>query len=197
MATWTLTAQLTTGTLSVGATDRVWWNGATFGTNVVVGSYQDSTHISNNTDTHTCTTNHVHNTKYVDATHYILDGGGSTLIAAGTAPTTAQAGLKFNFSDAASVVTSAAQFYFFNGTVDATGMVGVTPHALECGASGGTGWDIPNAGGTPGNVNGNGNALNLAGQTTSTSHDFFIATSVTPTATGAKTGQIKIILTYV
>lgn len=197
MATWTLTAQLTTGTLAVGSTDRIWWNGATFGTNVVVGSYQDSTHISNSSDVHQCTTNHVHNLKYVDATHYILDGGSSTLIAANTAPTTAQASFKFNFSDAASVATSAATFYFFNGTTDATGMVGVTPHALEAGASGSTGWDIPNAGGTPGNVNGSGNALQLANQAAATSHDFYVACSVTPTSTGAKTGQVKIVLTYV
>lgn len=189
---------MTTGTLSVGATDRIWWNGATFGTNVVVGSYQDSTHISNSSDVHQCTTNHVHNTKYVDATHYILDGGSSTVIAASTAPTTAQAGLLFNFSDPSSVATSSATFYFFNGTTDATGMVGVTPHALEAGASGGTSWDLPNtAGGGTTDVNGSGHGLQLANQSASTSHNFYLATSVTPTATGAKTGQIKIVLTYV
>lgn len=186
MATWTLTAQLTTGTLSVGATDRVWFNGTLFGDNVVVSSYQDSTHISNNSDVHQCTTNHVHNTKFIDSTHVAIDGGGSTVLAAGTVPTTAQSPLKFNFSDAASVATSAAKFYFYDGTTDATGMVGVTPQAGEGGVT--TTWV---------SANGSGSALSLANQSAATSHDFFVFLSVTPTSTGAKTGSIKVTLTYV
>lgn len=186
MATWTLTAQLTTGTLSVAATDRIWYNGATFGTNVVVSSYQDSTHISNNSDVHQCTTNHVHNTKYIDGTHVSIDGGASTVLAAGTVPTTAQCGLKFNFSDAASVATNTAKFFFYDGATDATAMVGVTVQAGEGGQT--TTWIA---------ANGSGSALSLANQAASTSHDFFIFTSVSPTSTGAKTGAMKITLTYV
>lgn len=189
MATWTLTAQLVSGTLAVGATDRVWWNGAAFGTNVVVGSYQDTTHITNNSDAHVaaCTTgSHVHNTKYIDGTHLSLDGAGSAVLAAGTVPTTAQCGLKFNFSDAASVATSAATFYAYDGTTDATAMAGVTFQAGEGGVT--TTWVA---------ANGSGAALGIANQSASTSHDFFVFTSVNPTSTGAKTGKIKIVLTYV
>jgi hypothetical protein len=186
MATWTLTAQLTTGTLTVNATDRVWWNGATFGTNVAVSSYQDSTHITNNTDVHQCSTNHVHNTKFIDSTHVSIDGGASTVLAAGTVPTTAQCGLKFNFSDAASVATSSGTFYAFDGTTDATAMAGVTFQAGEGGQT--TTWIA---------ANGSGSALSLANQAAATSHDFFIFTSISPTSTGAKTGKIKIVLTYV
>jgi hypothetical protein len=182
-----LTSQLTTGTLSVGATDRIWWNGATFGTNVVVNSYQDSTHITNSSDVHQCTTNHVHNTKFVDSTHFILDGGSSTLFTA-TAPTTAQTGFKFNFSDAASVATSSATFYAYDGTTDATAMVGVTFQAYEANGSITPVWV---------SANGSGSALSLQSQAAATSHDFFIGTSVTPTSTGAKTGKVKIVLTYV
>jgi hypothetical protein len=185
LATWTLTAQLTTGTLSVGATDRIWWtSGVNITDNVVVGSYQDGTHITNSSDVHQCSTNHVHNIKYVDATHFILDGGGSTLLAAG-APTTAQCPMKFNFSDAASVATSAGKFYAYDGTTDTTAMVGVTFQAIE---QANTTWVA---------ANGSGAAVNLANQSAATSHDFYIAASVSPTSTGAKTGKVKITLTYV
>lgn len=186
MATWTLTAQLTTGTLSVGATDRVWWNGAAFGTNVVVGSYQDTTHITNNTDVHQCTTNHVHNTKYIDGTHVSIDGGGSAVLAAGTIPTTANCGLKFNFSDASSVATSGATFYVYDGTTDANAMSGVTFQAGEGGQT--TTWVA---------ASGSGSALSIANQSAATSHDFYVFTAASPSSTGAKTGKIKMVLTYV
>lgn len=177
---------MTTGTLSVGATDRIWYNSATFGTNVVVAAYQDSTHITNSVDAHQCTTNHVNNTKYLSATTVSINGAGATTLAAGTVPTTAQCGLKFNFSDAASVATNTGKFFFYDGTTDATAMSGVTPQAGEGGQT--TTWVSPN---------GSGAALNLANQAAATSHDFYIFTSVSPTSTGAKTGAMKITLTYV
>lgn len=182
MAVWATTAQLTTGTLSVGATDRVWWNGTLFGDNVVVGSYQDSTHITNSSDVHQCTTNHVNNTKYIDATHVSINGAASSALPIATA----SCGVKFNFSDASSVATSGAKFYFYDGTTDATAMSGITAQAAEGGQS--TSWVA---------ANGSGSALTLANQAAATSHDFFIATSVSPSSTGAKTGAIKITLTYV
>ena len=187
MATWTLTAQLTTGTLSVGATDRVWWNGGTAPTdNVVVGSYQDYTLIADSSNAHLCTTNHVNNTKWIadsGASSVSLNGAGNSNV---TALTTANAGLKFNFSDGASVVTQNGKFYAYDGTTDATAMAGVTFKALEAAVS--SAWVT---------ANGLGAALTLQDDTSATSHDFFIATSVSPTSTGAKTGKVKISLTYV
>ena len=187
---WTLTAQLTTGTLTVGATDRVWWTSSTAGisgSNVVVGSYQDATHISNSSDTHLCTTNHVHNTKYLTSTTMSLDGAGSAAL---STLTTANTGLKFTFDTSdlggASVVTQSASFYAYDGTTDTNAMSGVTFQAAEGGTT--TTWVA---------ANGSGSALSLANQSTATSHNFFIATSVTPTSTGAKTGKVKLVLTYV
>lgn len=183
MATWTTTAQLTSGTLSVGASDRIWFNGSTFGTNVTVSSYQDSTHISNSSDTHQCTTNHVNNVKYLTSTTMSLNGAGSTNL---STLTTGQAPIKFNFSDASSVATSAASFYFYDGTTDATAMSGVTVQAAEAAVT--STWVA---------ANGSGSALSIADDTAATSHDYFIAMSVSPTSTGAKTGKCKITLTYV
>jgi len=189
MATWTLTAQRTTGTLTVNATDRVWYNGTggTFGTNVVVGQYQDATHISNSSDVQQDTNaTPVHNTKFLSSTTVSIDGGGSATLAAGTVPTTAQCGLLFNFSDAASVATNTGKFFFYDGTTDATAMAGVTVQAGEGGQT--TTWV---------SANGSGAALSLANQSAATSHNFFLFTSISPTSTGAKTGAMKITLTYV
>lgn len=191
MATWSTTAQLTTGTLAVGATDRIWYNSsAGFGTaaanSITVAAYQDTMHITSNVDTHLCTTNHVNNTKYLTATTVSINGAGSTTLAAGTVPTTAQAPILLNFADAASVATSATTFYFYDGTTDATAMVGITVQAIEAATS--TSWVA---------ANGSGAALSLANQAAATSHNFYIATSVSPTSTGNKSGKQKITLTYV
>lgn len=182
MATWDLTAQLTTGTLSVDTDDKIWWSGASYGTNVIVGSYQDSTHISDSTDAHLCTTNHVNNTKYLTGSTASINGAGSSALPIPTG----SCGLKFNFSDAASVATSGASFYAYNGTTDTTAMAGVTFQAAQGGVS--SSWVA---------ANGSGSALTLANQSASTTHDFYIATSVSPTSTGQKTGSVKITLTYV
>lgn len=182
MATWTITAQLTTGTLTVGATDRIWLNGSNFGDSVTVGSYQDSTHISDNADAHQCTSNHVHNTKYLTGTTVSVDGGGSANL---NTVTTGNCPLKINFSDASSVATSNGLFYAYDGTTDATPMSGVTFQAFEQGDSS---WTA---------ANGSGAAVSLTDQSAATSHDFYVGLSVSPSSTGAKTGKVKASLTYV
>lgn len=184
MATWTVTAQLTTGTLTVGATDRVWLNsGIAVTNNVTVGSYQDGTHISNSSDVQQDSGPYVHNVKYLTGTTMSLDGAGSANL---STLTTANAPLKINFSDASSVATSGATFYAYDGSTDATAMVGVTFQAAEAGVT--STWVA---------ANGSGSALSIADDTAATSHDYFVAISATPTSTGAKTGKIKLALTYV
>jgi len=183
MATWSLEAQLTAGSpITVGSTDRIWWNGALWGDNVVVGQYQDSTHISDSSDVHTCSTNHVHNTKYVDATQLSQDGDSPSLLAD---VVEGDVGLKFTFSDASAVATSGGKFYAYDGSTDATPIGGIDFRAFEQGDSS---WTA---------ANGLGAALVLSNQAAATDHDFYIGTSVSPTSTGAKAGKIKITLTYV
>lgn len=160
----------------------MWFNGAAWGTNVVVGSYQDTTHVSDSSDTHLCTTNHVHNVKYLTSTTMSLDGAGSANL---STLTTGNSPWKFNFSDGSSVATTSGLFYFYDGTTDATAMSGVTVQAAEGGTT--STWVA---------ANGSGSALSLANQGAATSHDFFIAASLTPTSVGAKTGKCKISLTY-
>lgn len=183
MATWTFTAQLTTGTLTIGATDRIWGTADTgMSTPVTTSSYQDYTHVSNSSDVHQCTTNHVHNTKYLTSTTMSLDGAGSANL---STLTTGNAPIKINFSDASSVTTTGAVFYAYDGTTDSTAMVGTTFQAGEAGVT--STWVA---------ANGSGSALSIADDTASTSHDYYIALSMSPSSVGAKTGKIKMSLTY-
>jgi hypothetical protein len=188
MATWALTAQLTTGTLAVNSTDQIWWMGSAFGTNVVVSAFQDSTHITlSDGTTHRCTTAHVHNTKWIDGTHVSIDGAASSLLPIATG----SCGLLFVFSDASSIATSATTFYATDaGGVDANQMAGVTFWAAEGGVS--TSWVDANPAARSGSW-----GLSLQNQVAATSHNFYVATSVSPTSTGAKSGKVKIALTYV
>lgn len=175
---------------NVAATNRIWWNGATFGTNVVVGVYQTSTHLTDNTDTHLCTgtlINHLNNTQYVDGTHFSLNGGGSTLFASNV-PTVGSVALAFTFTDPSSVATSATTFYAYDGSTDSTAMAGTTFQAFETTGANTPAWAA---------ANGSGAALSVASQSAATFHIFYIGTSVTPTSTGAKTGKVKMVLTYV
>jgi hypothetical protein len=184
MATFTWTAQLTTGTLTIGATDKVGFYGTNFGDAITVNSYQDSTHIENSSGTHQCTTNHVHNTKYLTSTTVSIDGGASQTLGA-SVPTTAQCPLKINFSDASSVATSNGKFWADNGSDTATAPTDVT---FKAGEQSNTSWTsaAPKS-----------NAVSLANQAAATSHDFYIFCSASPTAVGDKTAfRLGIELTY-
>lgn len=190
---WTVTSQRTSGTLVVGATDRIWFNGVggTFGTNVVVSSYQDGTHVSNSSDVQQdSNATPVHNTKFLTSTTMSLDGAGSAAL---STLTTANAPLKFTFDTTdlggASVVTSGAKLYAYSSS-DGTPVSGITVQAGEAAVTS-TWVSIGTTGAAAA-------GLSIADQSTATSHNFFVAVSVTPTSTGAKTTNVlKLSLTYV
>jgi len=193
---WTVTAQVTGSPAFVlAATNRVWFNGVggVFGTNVVVGSYNDGTHATDNADAHlaACTTGtHMNNTKFLTSTTMSLNGAGSANL---STLTTAGAPLKFVFDTTdlggASVATSAAKFYAYS-TSDGTPVSGVTVQAGEAAVT--STWV------SIGTTGAAGAGLSLADQSSATSHTFYLAVSVTPTSTGAKTtNTFKLSLTYV
>jgi hypothetical protein len=191
MATFAWTGQRTDGssTVTLGSTDRIWFtSGVNITDNVTVGSYQDGTHASDNTDAHLAgcgsTGGHMNNLKYASSSTVSINGAGAVTLS-GTVPTQAQMPLKIVFSDASSVATSAAKFYAFDGSVDSNVWAGVTVQAIE---KTNTTWTA---------ANGLGAALSLTDQSANTTHNFFLGMSATPTSTGAKTGAWKISLTYV
>lgn len=190
---WTVAAQLTNASrLTLASTDRIWFNGVggTFATNVVVGSYQDGTHVADSSDVHRCTSSHPHNVKYIDATHMSLDGTASALLSSLTT-TNAPLIITFDTSDlgGASVVTTAAKVYAYS-SADGTPSNGITIQGAEAGQT--STWVSIGTTGTAGG------GLSLADQSTALTHNFYIALSMTPSSTGAKTtNTLKLALTYV
>jgi hypothetical protein len=115
-----------------------------------------------------------------------LNGAGSANL---STLTTGSSPLLFNFADAASVATQSGFFYVYAGS-DGTSTSGIATIQAAQGGTTST-WVSAGTGVTAG-------SLSLADQSASTSHNFFIAMSVSPASTGAKTTMTaKITLTYV
>ena len=187
MATFAFTIQGTTPTV-VAATDKIQFAGGTFDSRIVVGAYNSSTHVKTDADADKSAANSPKNNKFVSQTGGT--GGGSQVdIGGGTidldAVTDAQAALKVNFSDAASVSVEDAVIYAYDGTTPATAPVGLDVRLAEVGDANFT------------EAEGSGAPCALADQATpATSHDYFVVASVSPTSVGAKTGKIRCELTY-
>jgi hypothetical protein len=182
MASWTVEGRTTSASnATIGATDRIWWNGpGGFGSNITVGAYNQSMWKSDNANANQV---QLMNTRRVaSGTVSLNEGGTVNLNTLGVN----DAGLRFTFTDSASVTMSTVRAYFYDGTTDATPMAGVDTYLAEIGNSS---WTA---------ANGSGAALQLGDKTTAaTSHTFYLASSVSPTSTGAKTGALKMSAVYV
>ncbi len=182
MATFIWSLQGTTPT-TIDATDLVQFAGSGgFDSKITVGSYNDTTHVKSSGNANDSSANTPHNNKWLTSTTVSLNGAGSTALSAAT---TAACALKINFADAASVATSAAKFYAYDGTTTTVNPTAVTFKAAQQGNST---WVDAETVTTP---------LNLADQTASTSHDFFILASASPDSVGLKSAfSLRIELTY-
>jgi len=182
MATWAAYAQLQNSTtLTIASTDHIWLNGTTYGQNVTVGSYQDSTHVSDSDDVQRDITSPVNNLKYTTSSTVSVNGASATTL---SGVVSSSYPLKFVFSHGSSVETTGATFYAYDGVTDTTPISGITFQAAEAGD---LTWTA---------ANGSGSALSLDNQGAATSHTFYVAISASPSSTGAKTGSVKITLTY-
>src|SRR5687768_9238259 len=122
MATFTWTGQGTNGSdnITVEATDKIGFYGATFGDAITVGQYQTTTHNETSGGVHDCPSSssiHLHNVKYLTSGTFGLDGGGSETLN-GTNLATTECTLKINFAHGSSVVTNTATFWAYDGTTD-------------------------------------------------------------------------------
>lgn len=181
MATFTWYLQGTSPT-TIDATDIVQFAAASFGTPVLVGSYQDSTHVESSVGADDSSGNSPHNTKYLTSSTLSLNGGASSNV---VDLTTSNCPLKINFSHTSSVTTSGAVFYAYDGSTPSAVPTGVTFQAFEQGDSSWT------------NAEGSAAAVTLNDNTTATSHDFFLGISASPESVGTKTAfKLRIELTY-
>lgn len=187
MPTFTFEVQGGTDTV-VGATDVIRFAGGAFTTPITVGEYNDSTHVRNSGGTDISSANTPNNVKFISQSGGTGGdsqadwGDGTEDLDAITDP---ECTLLVNFSDPASVATSNAVFYAYDGTTPSAVPTGVTFHAAE---QGDTNWT---------NAEGSAAALTLTDQSAAMSHDFFIATSASPESTGLKDDfSVRIELQY-
>lgn len=181
MATFTWTLQGSSPT-TIEATDKIQFAGATFGSAITVGSYNDSTHVESSVGANDSSGNSPRNTKYLTSSTLSLNGGASSNVGD---LSTANCPLKINFSHDTSVKTSNGILYAYDGTTTTNAPTGVTFQAFEQGDSAWT------------NAEGSGSAVTINDDTASKSHDYYFGISASPESVGEKTAfKIRIELTY-
>lgn len=174
--------QGTTAT-TIDDTDSIAFSDGTFGHSITVGTYNGGTHVRNSGGTDDSASNSPHNTKYLTSTTMSLNGGSSANL---STLTTANSPLKITISESVNITVTNVKMYAYDGTTDANAPTGMNVYLAE---QGDTAWV---------QAHGSGNALSLNDQTTAaTSHDFYVAISVSPTSIGTKsTNKVKITFTY-
>lgn len=165
-------------------------------TNITVDAYQDGTHFgADDPGADWCGANHMNNVKFLATGTMSVNGGGSESIN-DTNLTQNECTIRVHFNDAASVTSSGARFYTFDGSVVANEAVGVTVYAFEQGQSN-TAWELIND--DAGNIGGDnaGERLDVSDQGAGTDLYWYIAVSVSPQSVGAKTSfDLGFALTY-
>ena len=169
MATFTWYLQGSTDT-EIADTDNLQFAAGTFDSKITVDAYNDSTHVKADDDSDKSSGNSPVNNNYDEASLPLSD---------------AECALKVNFAHTSDVEVENAIFYAYDGTTTTNAPDGVTFQAAE---SGDSTWTA---------VGGSGSALALDDKTTAaSSHDYFLPVSAKPTSVGAKTGKMRMELTY-
>lgn len=173
---------------TVGATDVIRFAGGTFTTPIQATEYNTSTHVRNSGGSETSGSNTPNNVEFISQTG---GTGGDSQADWGDGTedldqiTNAEATLNINFSDAAAVSITDAIFYTYDGSTPATAVPDLDVRAAEVGDTNFT------------EAEGSGSALELTDQTSpATSHNYYIAVSVSPQTGGLKSGAGRIELTY-
>jgi hypothetical protein len=181
MATFTWYLQGGTNT-EIRTQDKIQFGSGAFNSAITVNSYNDSTHVLNGDDnTDKSSGNTPKNSKYLTSSTVDL---GSGSVAVNTA-TNSNAPLKINFSHGTSVATNLATFFSYDGTTTTSGPTDVNFYCAEIGDSSWT------------NAEGSASAMTLDDNTASTSHDFYLLISASPTSVGLKSDfKMRIELTY-
>lgn len=188
MATFTWSLQGASPT-TIEATDIVQFAGAGgFDSKVAVDAYNDTTHVSSSVGANDSSGNTPNNNKFISQTGGTA-GDSQADWGDGTedldAITTAEASLLINFADASSVITESAIFYAYDGTTPATAPTGVDFRAAEVGDTNFT------------EAEGSGAAVSITDDTASTSHNYYIVISASPTSVGLKDAfALRMELTY-
>ena len=150
---------------------------------IMVGQFQDGTHLGNgDPGADQCGANHANNVKYVDGTHFILNGGASEILN-DTNLLADECTMRIHFNHTSAVVVSGVSFYCFDGVTPTNPATGMDVYAFEQG-QGNTAWTLLND--ASGAVGGSGDALALADSASATDHYWYLALSASPESVGGK-----------
>lgn len=155
-------------------------------TNITVATWQDGTHLGDDDPgTDQCGTNHVPNVKFISSTQFDPDGGGTETLN-DTNLVQTECTMRIRFTDAASVATTSARLYSYDGSTTTDEAVGIDAYAFEQGVSATTWTQINDDVGNIGGDN-SGERLDLEDDGAATDHTYYIAVSASPESVGAKT----------
>jgi len=162
---------------TIDITDIIQFAKATFDSKVVVGEYQDSTHVESSVGANDSSGNTPNNVKFISQTG---GSGGDSLADWGDGTEDldvilqAECTIKVTFSHGSAVAVSGHIFFAFDGTTATNGPTGVTSVAAELGD---TNWTAAEGSGTP---------LTIADSGSATDHDSYINISASPDSVGVK-----------
>jgi hypothetical protein len=187
MATFVFTLQGSTPT-TIDAGDYIQFAGATFGSAITVGSYNDSTHVESSVGANDSSANTPNNVKFISQTGGTAGdsqadwGDGTEDI---DAITNAEATLKLNFAHGSAVVVTGWKIYAYDGTTPATAPSNIDVRMAEVGEIIFT------------EAEGSGAPVNLADGSSNTTFDRYVLISCSPATVGLKTAfAFRTELTY-
>lgn len=171
--TWKL--QGTTNT-EITETDYLFFCNGTFNSNIVVDEFNESTHVKTNAGIDKSSGNTPKNNKYISNTEIQVDGGSTVNL---NTISNSDAALTINVTDGTFAIEDAL-FYTFNGASPSQPSEYIDTYAAEVGDSEWT-HAINRTAGLP-----------LNNKTTNTSHDYYIAISISPQNPGIVNATMRL-----
>lgn len=160
----------------ISETDYLLFSAGTYNTNIIVGEFNDSTHVKTDAGVDKSSANTPNNNKYISATEVSLNGGATQDL---DTATDSDAVLTINVTDGTFAIEDAL-FFTFDGSSPSQQALGLDTYSAEVGD---TNWSH--------SINRT-HALALTDKISDTSHDYFILLSISPTNPGICNGTMRL-----
>lgn len=171
--TWKL--QGTTHT-EIEETDYLFFCNGTFNSNIIVEEFNESTHVKTSAGVDKSSSNTPKNNKYISDTQIQVDGGSTVNL---STISNSDAALTINVTDGTFAIEDAL-FYTFNGSSPSQASEYMNTYSAEVGDSEWT------------NSNNRASGLTLDNKTTDSSHDYYIALSISPQNPGISNATMRL-----
>lgn len=167
---------------TVEATDYLAFSDGTFGNPITVGAYNSATHVRSSVGADDSSANTPNNNKYIASGTADWGDGTENL----TNITDAECALKVTIAYDTNITVTDITMYAYDGTTTTNAPTGTDVYLAEQGDAAWT------------NADGSAAALTITDSSTpATSHDFYIAISVSPSTVGVKSAnKLRIEFTY-